>query len=139
MDLEKAYNKIDNFCCSNHNTLQGNTVRYLNGREETINMFDDYQENKDDDFCKDVYEMTDALETIKRVVDLQKEFGCPLDVRERAFDNGFYDIDGNHYFCEHYVPYLKSMHTRGISIGRERHFKLKDYKITWWLREDKSE
>ena len=81
MDLEKAYNKIDNFCCSNHNSLQGNTVRYLNGREEKINMFSDYQETKDDDFCKDADEMVEALETIKELVDLQKEIGCPLDVR----------------------------------------------------------
>ena len=60
MDLEKAYNKIDNFCCSNHNTLQGNKVKYLNGREETIDMFDDYKETKDEDFCKDLNEMIDA-------------------------------------------------------------------------------
>ena len=70
---------------------------------------------------------------LNKYKDLQQELGCPLEVREQAFNNGFYDVDGNHYFCEHYVPYLKSMHTRGISIGRERHFNLKDYKKTWWL------
>ena len=79
MDLEKAFNKIDNFCCSNHNTLQGNKVKYLNDREETINMFQDYQETNDDDFCKDVNEMVEALDTIKEVVDLQKQLGCSLE------------------------------------------------------------
>ena len=78
MDLEKAFNKIDNFCCSNHNTLQGNKVRYLNDREETIDMFQDYKETNDDDFCKDVNEMVEALDTIKEVVDLQKQLGCSL-------------------------------------------------------------
>ena len=68
MDLEKAYNKIDNFCCSNHNALQGNKVKYPNGEEETIDMFGDYQVNKDDDFCKDAYEMVDALEIIKKAL-----------------------------------------------------------------------
>ncbi len=72
MDLEKAYNKIDNFCCLNYNTLQGNKVKYPNGEEEVINMFEHYQETKDDDFCKDVVEMVEALETIKAVIDLKK-------------------------------------------------------------------
>ena len=70
---------------------------------------------------------------------LEEELGCPLEVREKAFDNGFYDVDGNHYFCEHYVPYSKAMHTRGIMNGTSKSFKLKDYKKTWWLKENRSE
>ena len=66
--------------------------------------------------------------------ELSKQIGCPLDIREKAFNNGFYDVDGNYYFCEHYVPYLEAMHTRGIMLHTEKHFKLKDYKKTWWLK-----
>lgn len=74
-----------------------------------------------------------------QIEDLEEQIGCPLEVREQAFEKGFYDQEGNHQFCEHYVPYLKSMHTRGIMRCNEKHFKLKDYKKTWWLKEDKSE
>ena len=70
---------------------------------------------------------------------LEEELGCPLEVREQAFNNGFYAEDGKHYICEHYVPYLKSMHTRGLMYGTSKKFKLCDYKKTWWLKEDKSE
>ena len=71
--------------------------------------------------------------------ELEQDLGCSLEVREKAFDNGFYDVDGNYYICEHYVPYLKSMHTRGIMRGREKHFNLEDYKKTWWLSKTKEE
>ena len=142
MDLEKAYNKIDNFCCSNHNTLQGNTVRYLNGREEIIDMFSDYKENRDDDFCKDVYEMTDALETIKKVVDSQKDLGCPLDVLAKAIiQNCFYD--GSDY-KETNIGFVNQEGDLGIVISVAEWeygntMYLKDYKKTWWLRDDRSE
>lgn len=71
--------------------------------------------------------------------DLEEELGCSIEVREQAFNNGFYDKNGNHYYCEHYVPYLKEMHTRKIMQGESKKFKLNDYKKTWWLKEDRSE
>lgn len=70
---------------------------------------------------------------------LEQELGCPLEVREQAFNNGFYDESGNHYICEHYVPYLKAMHTRGMMNGNSKSFKLSDYKKTWWLKKTKEE
>ncbi len=83
--------------------------------------------------------LDDITDYVGELEDLEEQIGCSLDVREKAFKDGFYDIDGNHYICEHYVPYLKSMHTRGIMTYTEKHFKLKDYKKTWWLKEDRSE
>lgn len=59
MDLEKAYNKIDNLCCLNHNKYQKK-------------FFEAYAETQDDDFCKDANEMIDALEALKGAVDLHK-------------------------------------------------------------------
>lgn len=70
---------------------------------------------------------------------IEEQLGCPLEVREKALDKGFYDENGNHYTCEHYVPYLKEMHTRGIMSHTEKRFKLRDYKKTWWLKADMSE
>lgn len=80
-----------------------------------------------------------CVDKLGKLEDLEDELGCPLEIREQAFKNGFYDADGNHYFCEHYVPSLKAMHTKGVSTGNHKSFNLKDYKKTWWLKEDRSE
>lgn len=86
------------------------------------------------------YELIDkAINKLGKLEDLEEQLGCPLEVREQAFNNGFYDENGNHYICEHYVPYLKQMHTKGIMTHTEKRFRLKDYKKTWWLKKDKSE
>lgn len=129
MDLEKAYNKIDNLCCLNHNKYQKE-------------FFEAYAETQDEDFCKDAYEMMDALETIKEVVDLQEELGCPLNVFFKAF-NGIYIIDDWHdlYFAK---PALingkfKIEQHYGVYDVATYYLELKDYKKTWWLKEDKSE
>jgi hypothetical protein len=92
-------------------------------------------------FIEDYYGRHYGNEITKlgKIEDIGEQVGCPLEVREQAFDEGFYDQEGNHHFCEHYVPYLKSMHTRGSMTCTEKHFKLKDYKKTWWLKKDKSE
>lgn len=78
-------------------------------------------------------------QALLKIQEQEEELGCPLDVREQAFKKGFYDINGNYFTCEHYVPYLKQMHTKGIMLHEEKRFKLEDYKKTWWLRKDKSE
>ena len=141
MDLEKAYNKIDNFCCLNSSLLQGNKVKYPNGEEEVINMFKHYQETKDDDFCKDVDEMVDALETIKKLVDLQKELNCPLDVFLDLFihNRPFYYEDENKkmHLIERYEFYNKDIIIFGRYNGCSVY--LKDYKKTWFLKENKEE
>jgi hypothetical protein len=80
-----------------------------------------------------------CVNKLGKLEDIEDELSCPLEVREKAFNDGFYDNEGNHYFCEHYVPSLKAMHTRGILTNTHKSFKLKDYKKTWWLKEDLSE
>lgn len=157
MELKDAYTKIDNFCCSNHNSLQGNTVKYLNGREEKINMFADYQETKDDDFCKDANEMVEALETIKELIDLQEDLGCPLKALIKAIKDGIYatrrkwdgtestevfekfdvTFDGYSLWNEDEYPYNYDEILKVSPICNE--FRIYDYKKTWWLKEDKSE
>ena len=148
MDLEKAYNKIDNFCCLN-SMMQGNKIKYRNGEEETIDMFKHYQETKDDDFCKDIVEMIEALETIKAVIDLQKKFDCPLDIvlKIRFGDICFiYDENGNKFFING-GEIFKSLFSAYHRIYRsetdwefvDKTFKWKDYGKTWWIKADRSE
>jgi hypothetical protein len=147
MDLEKAYSKIDNLCCLNSTVMQ--TIKScleqkLNIDPTEIDFFKAYKEtNGDEDFCKDVNEMVEALETIKEAVDLQKEIGCPLDARCKVVcDSYIYDengiqykvvyIDKEHFDCED--PFDNDMgYTRLCA------FDWKDYKKTWWLRENKEE
>ncbi len=135
MDLEKAYNKIDNLCCIN-------SIR--------DGYFDAYKETQDDDFCKDVPEMIEALETIKTVVDLQKEIGCPLDVLLKALKNGIWK---EMYFREYKEPVLRHYdviadkdvftfeYLRHDIDGQDEigEVRYKDYKKTWWLKSDRSE
>ena len=83
--------------------------------------------------------------------DLEEQIGCPLMVLVRALKDGVYtknDIygkdvgNGLKYFEEIYIS------TNGIELLHNSMFKgiesigtiqIKDYKKTWWLKEDKSE
>ena len=134
MDLEKAYNKIDNLCCIN-------SIR--------DGYFDASKETQDDDFCKDVPEMIEALETIKTVVDLQKEVCCPLEIRERALKQcefeGLYfettDTDGFervgvYKCCLGYDAFNNKFYW---NCGWNAETWLDCYKKTWWLKSDRSE
>lgn len=73
MDLEKAYNKIDNLCCLNHNTATSTNMSIEKGIiPDKIDFFEGYNETHDDDFCKDANEMIEALETLKGAVEFHK-------------------------------------------------------------------
>ena len=79
---------------------------------------------------------------------LEKDLGCPLDVLEQLFKQDFiyFKYLGN-------VQIMKVKVIKGLSSGENLgwHFtciyanldfiyvSLKDYKKTWWLREDRSE
>lgn len=66
---------------------------------------------------------------------LEDQLGCPLEVREKALQQG-YIYNGFTkllYICCRYDEngcYLTNSCNK---------YYLKEYKITWWLREDKSE
>ena len=81
---------------------------------------------------------------------LEEQLGCPLDVAVKALFNGVY---------ESYIDYgdnniVKTRHREVRGIGEnglivinllchyaecDETFVYKDYKKTWWLKEDKSE
>ena len=77
---------------------------------------------------------------------LEEEIGCPIEVVFKALKNGFYDEYRNWYreynFNLIYNWLLSNPNEKYLSLTIEDtdfEFKLKDYKKTWWLREDKSE
>lgn len=99
MDLKKAYNKIDNLCCLNHNTFQivneyfkqlfreGKLVRPIE-----VDFFEGYKYSEDDDFCKNANEMIDALEIIKNVVDtITQSLSVSLKYNVRVFHSNMLD------------------------------------------------
>lgn len=79
----------------------------------------------------------DITEKLGKFEDIEDELGCPLDVvtSKTAMvvkDNGIYEVD-----------IMAVSFTNGnIYFGSEWSFttkKIKDYKKTWWLKEDLSE
>ena len=77
-----------------------------------------------------------------KLEDLEEQLGCPLDVVFKALKIGIYTNlknrnreDLTKYFCFN----LYNLDTE-LYLGNPIIFvNLKDYKKTWWLKEDKSE
>ena len=156
MDLEKAYNKIDNLCCLNYDTSQivnkcfkqlfreGKLVKPIE-----VDFFEGYKYSQDDDFCKNANEMVDALETIKELVNLHKEFGCPLDIVlkikfgdiHHVYDeNGDrFFINGGEIFKSQFSAYRRIQHSETDFDFVDQVFKWEDYGKTWWTKEDRGE
>ena len=161
MDLEKAYNKIDNLCCLNHNVITITNIDIDHGRvPKKIDFFEGYNETKDDDFCKDANEMMEALETIKSLVDLQKDFGGSLVMILNLMKNSntldehchtqdiYFDykgklISGSFVKLEYDNEFIINVETSEMFDSAydidDYDLKVKDYKKTWWFKEDKSE
>ena len=77
-----------------------------------------------------------------KLEDLEEKLGCPLDVVVKALKIGIYTNlknwnreDLTKYFCLN----LYNLDTEWYLGNPIIFVNLKDYKKTWWLREDKSE
>ena len=74
---------------------------------------------------------------------LEEEIGCPLEVVFKAFKNGNIWVNKNEQIVNVYDFYLDCNNCGYwfLSIGKGYYdiVGLKDYKKTWWLKEDKSE
>lgn len=106
--------------------------------------------NKDDD---NVYRIS-GFTTIDELIDklaiyeyLEEQIGCPLEVVVKAIYSGVaYETKDGLMESEPYVKLYYDGMWFGLDIGNKTwtkvdkdHFKLSDYKKTWWLKEDKSE
>lgn len=90
-----------------------NTFMYNGGQEEIINK-------------------------LGKLEDIEEQLGCPLEVLFKALENGIYTIDKtwyslvNLYFSDRNL-YCQAKFKNSIVVH------IKDYKKTWWLKEDKTE
>ena len=92
---------------------------------------------------------TDYLKyKLGKLEDIEDELGCPLDVVFKALKEGFYfisDLFCKNVFTKQFIDrvllyYSDELNCYCFSIGyRNDRICLKDYKKTWWLKEDKSE
>ena len=72
--------------------------------------------------------------------DLEDELGCPLEVVFKALQNGVYYEDVANQM--RYMPVDLSFNLEGdfvLYFDGEEYLLARNYKKTWWLKEDKSE
>lgn len=99
----------------------------------------------------------DDAEKLGRLKNIEKQLGCPLEVVWKATNDGFYAIGGKHF--TNYMNYrtreqcaivfrpMKYDNEIVAIVGKNEigasdtwyEYSTKDYKKTWWLKEDKTE
>ncbi len=101
------------------------TIEQLEYYKNTYDCFDGISSDKFENIC-------DELIEYKK---LEEQLGCPLKIRIKVNPGtSIYDKDGNEYLVEFIEKPFFIVNT---SIYMS--FKWKDYKVTWWLKEDRSE
>ena len=82
----------------------------------------------------------DAIHKLGKLEDIEEELNCPIEVLHEALKNGIYGIlRGTDKLYNHTViADDKSLYAIPLDIYDDQ-WLIKDYKKTWWLREDKSE
>lgn len=109
----------------------------------TFKVNDSYYVNEPKHLYDDVQELVQKLGKFE---DLEEQLGCPIEVVLEALENGVYveDYDGE------LLPILRDWHNCTKNTGafgfldkrvfnKYAFYKWKDYKKTWWTKEDKSE
>jgi hypothetical protein len=84
----------------------------------------------------DLYDISNAVNKLGKLEDLEEEIGCPLKARCNVFYNSTI------YNCLRYKMTVKETYDDHFIAVIENDifsFDYKDYKKSWWLREDKSE
>ena len=76
------------------------------------------------------------LQVIGKYEELEEELGIALITLFKALKNGIYSRDHGRLLVEHFVlKHKQELHCRP-TYRNELRFALKDYKKTWWLKED---
>ena len=100
-------------------------------------------EKQIDDYINELEEKNEVyvnkeLEYADKCHKLEEQLGCPLDVIVRALKDGIYFY--HNYYKDQILKYIPVLQYDHFICGSKPYIRmLKDYKKTWWLKEDKSE
>lgn len=89
--------------------------------------------------------VSNVYDKLGKLEDLEEKYGLPLDVLVTLLDRyQYYDEDGHlkiiHSLDMYHKQILIKKYENDDDIyGYYEHLNFKDYKVTWWLKEDKSE
>lgn len=101
--------------------------------------------------------LDNLTEKLGQLEDIEEKIVCPLEVVWKATNNGFYTIDGKHFTnymdeetrmcCIILFRFIKYDNEIIAIVGKNEigapdtwyEYRTRDYKKTWWLKEDKSE
>ena len=81
----------------------------------------------------------DAVDKLGKLEDLEEQLGCPLEVVVKALEYGIYAKDLPREELSKQFVRLSNVETEWYLINNIMCVNLKDYKISFWLKEDKSE
>lgn len=120
--------------------------KYLNERIKNVEYYIEFNERKDDKYFF-AHKELELYQMAQKYMELNNELSCPLDVvfKLRTAESILVKGYGNEFktwetdsFQLAWVkePYILVFTNDGYML---REYKLKDYKKTWWLKEDLSE
>ena len=82
----------------------------------------------------------EANQKLGKLEDLEEQLGCPLEVVVKALEYGIYAKDlPREDLIKQFGLKLSNIETEWYLINNIMCVNLKDYKISFWLKEDKSE
>ncbi len=89
-----------------------------------------------DNYCSQNGDFYDLYNKLGKLEDLEEQIGCSLEILFRALKEGIY-VCNLSYRINVSLHYDKDLgfYFRWLDDG----YFLKNYKISWWLKEDKSE
>ena len=138
-EIDYVYNKLKRLRFDfNSSDFKGFRSEYR--YEPTL---DRYVRKDDNDLfiAKDTFKpLEEELDYADNCHNLEEQIGCPLEVVIKALKDGIYTLDlPREDLIKQVDLKLSNRETEWYLINMIMVVNLKDYKKTWWLKEDKSE
>jgi len=102
-----------------------------------------------DNYCSQSGDFYDLYNKLGKLEDLEEQLGCPLEVVFKALENGIYIKNSIYNGVPEYIRtvglvYMNDMYGFALTCFNEKAEQMgiylaSEYKLTWWLKEDKSE
>lgn len=89
-------------------------------------------------FARNIKAREEMYDKLFELEDIEEKLGCPLEVLFKALENGIYTIDKTWYSLVNMHFECKDLYCQA-KLKNSIMVHIKDYKKTWWLKEDRSE